>query len=252
MTSLARIPILRTFHRYYRELTRPAPLSDFNDYDAYWDARIRDGKRAPVLDRYRIVARLLPPDARVLDIGCGEGAFLRYLKEHRPDCRLMGADIASAAIRELQETGIDGCQIDSNRELSEQFGVDWDAIVLMEVIEHVVDAEKLVRQVIALNPRRLFITIPNVGFLLYRLRLMFFGRFPLTTIVYHVKEHVRFWTVRDFKEWTAHLGLMVRSYHGQIDRPDRIVRLLGWCAPGLFADKVVYELSLVEPDSPKA
>lgn len=245
MTFLKRTPVLRTLYRYWSELTRPAPLSEFQDYDDYWHSRVRDGKRSPVLDRYRIVAGLVPDHASVLDIGCGEGAFLRYLGAAKPSCRIAGADISSVAIDALAKDGIDGRLIDPDKPLATQIEGAWDAIVLMEVIEHVVDAEALMRDVASLSPRRVFVTIPNVGFLLHRFRLMFFGRFPVTSIFYHMKEHVRFWTLKDFQQWASHVGMHVHSYHGQVDRPDMLVRLLARAAPGLFADRMVYELSPV-------
>jgi methionine biosynthesis protein MetW len=242
MSALQKIPVLRAFHRYWRELTRPAPLQEFSDYDAYWKARIRDGRRADVLDRHRIIARLIPDGASVLDIGCGDGAFLRYVRDVHPSCRLMGLDISETAVGALRKEGIAAQRIDPDLPFDNQIHEHWENIVLMEVIEHVADAEGLMRQVLALQPKRVFVTIPNVGFLVHRLRLMFAGRFPITTIIYHMKEHVRFWTAKDFIQWSETFGLRVRSFHGQVDRPDKIVIWLARTFPSLFASQVVYEL----------
>ncbi|HRQ65525.1 MAG TPA: methionine biosynthesis protein MetW [Xanthomonadaceae bacterium] len=242
MKALRRIPILRALYRHYLDLTKPAPLVEFKDYDAYWQARIRDGRRGRVLDRHRIVTDLIEDGDRVLDVGCGEGAFLRFLGANRPNCKLLGADIAETAIAELRKEGLDGIRLDYSRPLAEQVSGAWDVVVLMEVIEHVVDAEDLMRQVLALHPKRVVVTIPNVGCLKHRLRLMFGGRFPIASIVYHMKEHVRFWTVTDFREWADHLGLKVGSYYGQVDRGDGMVRWLTRRLPGLFADQLVYVL----------
>ena len=243
MASLKSVPVARALHRYYLEITRPAPLSDFRDYDDYWSARIADGRVSAVLDRHRIVARLLPDSASVLDIGCGDGTFLRHRVSTRPDCRVEGADISQVAIEQLRAAGTPGYVIDSSAELSAQVPAGWDAIVMMEVIEHMIDSEQMVREAIALKPGRLYITVPNVGFILHRLRLVF-GRFPVTTIIYHMKEHVRFWTVKDFTQWADYLGLVILSCHGQVDRRDRALGWLGRRWPSLFADRVVYELAI--------
>lgn len=242
MSALQKIAVVRALHRYWRELTRPAPLQEFSDYDAYWKARIRSGKRANVLDRHRIISRLISDGASVLDIGCGDGAFLRYVRDVQPSCRLMGLDISATAVDTVRESGIAAQQIDPAMPLADQVKEQWENIVLMEVIEHVVDAEGLMRQVLALQPRRIFVTIPNVGFLTHRLRLMLAGRFPITTIIYHMREHVRFWTAKDFVQWSESLGLRVCSFHGQVDRPDKIVIWLARTLPSLFAAQVVYEL----------
>lgn len=252
MSKLTRVPVLRALHRYLREIIRPAPLQEFANYDAYWTARMRDGKRATVLDRHRIISRLLPDNANVLDIGCGDGAFLRFLRTTHPASHLLGADISETAVAALRESGIDGQCIDPGIPLTSQITGHWSDIVMMEVIEHVVDAENLVRQALALHPKRIFITIPNAGFLIHRLRLMFGGRFPVTTIVYHMKEHVRFWTVKDMRQWAKYMGMRVRSYHGQVDRPDKIVNWLARLAPGLFAAQLVYVLELHPKQQPRS
>ncbi|WP_081884691.1 MULTISPECIES: methionine biosynthesis protein MetW [unclassified Pseudomonas] len=243
MKIFKKIPVLRVLHRYWREITRPAPLQEFEDYDTYWQMRVREQRTAKEMDRYRLIASVLPVNASVLDIGCGEGSFLRYLSRNRPDCKGSGADISISALEELTASGISVTRIDPQRRLVEQLAGSWDVVVLMEVIEHVVDAEDLVRQVIELGPRRIFITIPNAGFLLHRLRLLFGGRFPITTIVYHMREHIRFWTVKDFEQWADVLGMHIHTCRAQVDRPDRLVRWLSNWHPALFAAQVVYELS---------
>ncbi|PWU29234.1 hypothetical protein DK254_00515 [Pseudomonas sp. RW407] len=243
MKILNKIPVLRILSRYWREITRPAPLQEFEDYETYWQMRVQEQRTAKEMDRYRLIAGALPINSSVLDVGCGEGSFLRYLSRNRPDCNGHGADISSTALERLAASGIRTTQINPRKRLVEQFTEDWDVVVLMEVIEHVVDAEDLVRQVIELAPRRIFITIPNAGFLLHRLRLMFGGRFPITTIIYHMREHIRFWTVKDFEQWAAVLGMHIHNCQAQVDKPDRLIRWLSnWC-PALFAAQVVYELS---------
>lgn len=242
MNPVQKIPVARALYRYWQQLTRPSPLQEFANYDAYWNARLHEGKHADMLDRYRIVSRLVPDGASVLDVGCGDGAFLKFMHDSRPKCRLLGADISRTAISALENAGLAGQRIDPAQPLEHQLDGHWEYVVLMEVIEHVVDAEGLVRQVMSLHPTRIIITIPNVGFLIHRLRLMFVGRFPVTNIIYHMKEHVRFWTVKDFYQWADALGLRVCSHYGQVDRKDKLVQWLGREIPSLFAGQMVYEL----------
>jgi methionine biosynthesis protein MetW len=221
-------------------------LDEFPNYDAYWLIRARDGKHASKLDRYVTVAKSLPTAAKVLDIGSGDGAFLKYLKDNRPDCILTGADVSKVAIESLARLNIDGIHLDQHLPLAEQLTRKghWDAVILMEVIEHVADAEDLIRQVIALAPKCIFITIPNVGFVTHRLRLMLGGRFPVTSIFYHMREHVRFWTVKDFAQWAPSMGLTLVSMQAGLIDPKSPVAWLIRLWPSLFAKQMVYELRL--------
>jgi methionine biosynthesis protein MetW len=184
----------RYLRRLYRRLNGPAPLNDYPDYDEYWERRHASGKNPGLLHRYRAVAALLPAGASVLDVGCGDGSFGLYLRESRPDCRYSGVDISAAAIAILRDRGLEGSVIDPAKRLREQVAAAFDVVAAMEVIEHVHDAEDLMRDISDLAIRDVVITIPNSGFILHRIRLAVFGRFPVTTIVFHMKEHIRFWT----------------------------------------------------------
>lgn len=238
----SKIPIVRVVARWWYELTRQAPLEDFSHYDGYWHLRERDEKTSRLLDRHKKIAFLIPRNSRVLDIGCGDGVFLEYLAEKRPDCTALGVDIASEAVDRLKARGFNVQLIDPTIDLEGQVPMGWDAVTMMEVIEHVVDSEKMVKEMLSLKPRNIYITIPNAGFILHRLRLMIFGKFPITNIHYHMKEHVRFWTVSDFKYWSKMNGMRLVSYFGQVDRPDLLVNILGKKFPGLFASRIVFHL----------
>ena len=244
MNIISRVPVLRIVSRIVKEITEEAPYEDFGNYEDYWEERIRDKRHSPTLDRYHTIEKRLPPNSKVLDIGCGDGAFLKFLRSKRPDCTIRGADISAFAVERLRRDGVDAQNFDPDRSLIDQFGDSWDYIVLMEVIEHIVDAESLVHKVKELNLKGLFITIPNAGFILYRLRLLLGGRFPITTIIYHMKEHVRFWTVSDFIYWSRIMGLNVRKCYPQIDRGDAFVRFFARLSPSLFARQVVYEITI--------
>jgi hypothetical protein len=85
------------------------------------------------------------------------------------------------------------------------------------------------------------LSIPNVGYLGSRIRLALFGRFPTTNCVYHIKEHVRHWTLTDFREWTSRLGLRITHVEAQYGAP--VARRL---RPGLFAKGIVYRVEAGE------
>jgi methionine biosynthesis protein MetW len=226
----------------YREIRRPAPLEEFADYDEYWHQRSTEGLRnlPHVMLRYDYVTERIPDGARVLDVGCGDGGFLAYLKKHRPRCEVVGADVSERSIQMLREQNLEGVLLDRSRSLREQIDRSFDFVVLMEVLEHIVDAESLMRQVCEFKPRRIFVSVPNMGFIFNRLRLMFGGRMPITVVVYHMREHVRFWTLKDFYQWAEVMGLEVTHVIGQHGYIPALVRHF----PALFARAVVIELAI--------
>jgi methionine biosynthesis protein MetW len=234
---------LRFLRRLYRRVNGPAPLNDYPDYDEYWERRHSSGKNPGLLHRYRAIAALLPPGASVLDVGCGDGSFGRHLASVRPDCTYFGADISKAAIGILDSRGLHGAVIDPSEPLRSQLPGPFDVVTAMEVVEHVHDAEALMAEIVALSRKEVVITIPNAGFVLHRIRLAVFGRFPVTTIVFHMKEHIRFWTYKDFRQWVATFGLSIKAFIGQEGSASAIERFFMRVWPALFAPQVIYVLA---------
>ena len=226
----------------------PMPLNEFENYDDYWKKRQAPQQTTNVLHRCISIGNQIPNNCSVLDIGCGRGDFLRYLKSLNKNLTLHGADLSSHAITHLKKDGITGSAIDSNLTLQEQISGQFDYIVMMEVIEHVHEAEDLVRQILAFQPKAVFITIPNAGYIIHRFRLMFGGRFPVTFILMHMKEHIRFWTVKDFYQWAGHVGLKCIQHQGQekgTRSPLRLFLIRNF--PSLFAAQVIYKLVVLQP-----
>lgn len=166
-----------------------------------------------------------------------------YLKSLDKNLELFGLDVSDTAISNLTQQGIDGKPIKKDVSLREIVDRDFDYVVMMEVIEHVHEAEALVKDTFKFNPKGIFITIPNSGYFVHRCRLMFGGRFPVTFILLHMKEHIRFWTVKDFFQWADHLDLKICNWEGQEKGTKNPFRLfLIRFAPSLFAAQVIFHL----------
>lgn len=212
----------------------PLPLDDFEGYDDYWDERLVTGEHT-VLPRWRMAADRIPDGASVLDVGCGSGAFLRYLLSRRPHAHVRGTDISEKAVEAARASGLDAFRADLTREPLDR---KYDYVTGFEMIEHVHEAEKVLVAMRDATRQQLILSLPNTGYIEHRVRLGLFGRFPNTQIKFHAKEHIRFWTVRDFVDWVEHFDLRVVSIEGQWGLP-----FFPWrTRPRLFAPQLVYTL----------
>jgi methionine biosynthesis protein MetW len=199
------------------------------DYDEYW---LRRGTLTVVHDRWRIAAELIPDGASVLDVGCGSGQFIALLKTRRPRCTVVGVDVSPNAIEIARAQGANASVL--NIESANAVG-SFDFVTCLEVLEHIAHAEVALGRIMQATRRQAVVSVPNVGFIGCRLRLGLFGRFPTTSCVFHIREHVRFWTVADFREWVEHYGYRVVGEH-----PQHGVWFLWRRFPSLFASAMVY------------
>ncbi|HZO60633.1 MAG TPA: methionine biosynthesis protein MetW [Solirubrobacterales bacterium] len=226
--------------RSLARLRRPLPLADLQGdsfYDAYWGRRLDLEPdivtTAPA--RARIVSEFVQPGWSVLDLGCGDGSFLHCLGQVVPGIQARGADVSDRALEQARARGIDAVRLDLADPGAEVPGTA-DVVTALEVIEHLPDAERAVLKAAAAAHRYLIVSVPNLGFVESRARLLL-GRGPNTNVVHHVREHLRQWTVRDFREWAEHLGLRIVA-----ERPTRPVGFmrLGRLMPALFSSGMLY------------
>ncbi|MDX6438025.1 MAG: hypothetical protein QOF45_608 [Gaiellaceae bacterium] len=211
------------------ELNRAAPLDDFASYDEYWEWR---GRLTVIHRRWEIARDLIPDGSTVLDVGCGSGQFLAVLKERRPNCIVQGVDASPRAVEMAQSEGMDASVLDLE---TTDIPGSFDYVTCLEVIEHIAHAEAALHRLMNATGKQAIVSVPNVGFIGCRVRLAVFGRFPTTCCVFHVREHLRFWTVRDFREWVEHCGYRLVGQH-----PQHGVWMLCRRFPALFASGMVY------------
>jgi methionine biosynthesis protein MetW len=233
--------MLHKLRVFWHELTRPMPLeNNFSDYDAYWAAR---GFHGPSRRRAELIAPQIAPGSSVLDVGCGDGTILRHLKQTRGIGEAIGIDISAKAVEHVRAQGFQAAVVDVTSADFPAFldGKSFDYIVVTEVIEHVQESEKVLESIRDHFTRAAFVSVPNTGFFLYRLRLLF-GRFPIVLIQAHMKEHVRFWTYRDFRYWLDYLGFEVESVRVSAGLFFAPLAFLERWFPGLFASQIIYRI----------
>jgi methionine biosynthesis protein MetW len=186
------------------------------DYEAYWDARSQQDsqmEQAMYACKFRLIAQLIEPGSSVLDIGCGDGSLLAYLRETR-SIDPYGIELSQKACELARQKRIHVVQADVTTD-GWAIPESVDYITASEVLEHLPSPERLLLRLKGLYRRRLLIDVPNTGALNDRLRLLL-GRTPKQW-VFHPEEHLRFWTVSDFLVMCRQLGFRVERYYGLYD-----------------------------------
>jgi methionine biosynthesis protein MetW len=208
---------------------RPSFPTSSIDYDGYWSQRQPTGLQP----RFLIITEGIKAGESVLDVGCGDGSMLEYLRSASM-VHGTGIDISEVAVRKARERGVDARATTIEAVLAQRGPSSFDHVVLSEVIEHVQNAEDLVRAGWQLSRLALWLTFPNIAYLPHRLRLLF-GRFPKQW-VHYPGEHVRYWSLSDFRDWLRALGFPEANV-----RPSNGLSVLGFHRlwPNLAANQIV-------------
>lgn len=209
------------------------PLKKIDDHDDYWKKRYQsvddaDTKQAQILWKNNSFHEY----ESLLDIGCGNGALLYFMKEKKLDVE--GIDISKFMIKKCKRKKLKVRNLDLSKK-NTKLTKKYDYIVIMSVLEHVQNAEDIIQKSKNHFRKRMYISIPNLSFIPHKLRFLL-GKFPITSIVYHVKEHIRFWTFHDFKYWAEKQGLKVIKYTSCDEN------LISTIFPKWFASNIIYVL----------
>jgi len=174
------------------------------NYDEYWQDKKGYVKKAI------FIKNIIQNSSSVLDIGCGDGTTLEILLRNGNVSQLMGVDISELAVEICSKKGIMAIQEDINNKGFIEKLPTFDYIILADTIEHLANPEETMLALKEKFKKGIIVTILNTGFLRYRLRLLF-GKFPLQWKIFP-GEHLRFWTLRDFRWWIDKLGFRMGKF----------------------------------------
>lgn len=158
----------------------------------------------------RLIADMVAPGARVLDIGCGDGALLEYLAAHKQvDGR--GMELGQAGVNACVARGLSVIQGDADIDLDDYPTDAFDYVILSQTLQ-ATRSPKAVLANLARIGRRAIVSFPNFGHWRVRLALAAGGRMPRTeslTYEWYDTPNIHFCTIADFMDLAASLSLPV-------------------------------------------
>ena len=183
------------------------------------------------------IAQLVPQGARVLDLGCGDGAMLDHLQRTR-GCTGYGVEIDDANVQACVKRGVNVIQLNLDEGLAMFDDASFDVVLQIDTLQHLRNAEVMLRETARVG-RVGIVAFPNFAHWPNRLSILQ-GRMPVTRRLpyqWYDTPNIRVGTHADLAELAARTGLRVLDSFGLQD--GRTVRF----APNLRAGTSVYKLA---------
>jgi methionine biosynthesis protein MetW len=184
-----------------------------------------------------LIGAMVPEGSRVLDLGCGSGELLAYLREKR-GCSGYGVEIADANVLACTERGVNVIQLNLEDGLAMFEDQSFDVVLQLDTLQNLRHTERLLRETARVG-RIGIVSFPNFAHWPNRLRVAG-GRMPVTKALpyeWYDTPNIRVATFADFEVLVRREGFEVLDAFGIQD--GRIVRRL----PNLLANLAVFKFA---------
>jgi homoserine O-acetyltransferase len=184
-------------------------VSAFIGADVAGEASVGVTVRRPDLE---VVAGMVPPGSRVLDIGCGDGDLLAYLAAER-GCTGTGVEIDPDAVLASIRRGVPVIEVDLDEQLDEFADNSYDVVVMSQTLQATRRPADVLREISRVG-RRCIVSVPNFGLWRHRMGLLVRGRMPVSRELphpWHETPNIHLSTLADLEALFDHLALVVEQ-----------------------------------------
>lgn len=185
------------------------------------------------------ILQRIEPGARVLDVGCGDGALLAALRDTKgADAR--GIEIDGACVERCVAKGLSVVQGDADHDLAFYPDGAFDYAVLSQTLQTAARPDRMLTELLRVG-RRAYVSFPNFAYWRMRWALVSRGRMPVTRhlpVSWYETANIHHVTVRDFEGLTRELDVTIeRRWFFTADRE------VGEWAANLRAEYALFEIS---------
>jgi len=161
----------------------------------------------------RLIADLIEPQTRVLDVGCADGSLLNYLV-HKKQIDGRGLELSQKGVNACVAKGLFVIQGDADNDLNEYPDNSFDYVVLSKTLQAVHHPRDVLVNLLRIG-KRAVVTIPNFGQWRVRLSLFRHGRMPVTKELnksWYNTDNIHFCTIMDLFDLIESEGLTVKQF----------------------------------------
>ena len=166
-------------------------------------------------NEFKIIANLLPPQSRVLDVGCGDGTLIDVLiKDKLIDAR--GMELGEENVKECISKGLSVIEGNAETELNQFPDKAFDFVILSQTLQAFYQPENVLEQLLRIG-KRVIISIPNFGYWQIRAKLLFFGKMPITNSLpysWYNTPNLHMCSIKDFYQFCERKKINIEKVIG--------------------------------------
>ena len=161
---------------------------------------------------FQIIAQLIENNTRVLDVGCGDGTLMKYLKDNK-NIDTRGLEISKNNVQTCIGKGLAVIEGNAEKDLQQFPNLSFDYVVLSQTLQAFYNPDKVINDLLRVANKAI-VTIPNFGYWKVRLQLLFKGTMPITKNLpdeWYNTPNLHMCTIKDFFNFCAKKNIQAKT-----------------------------------------
>ena len=148
---------------------------------------------------FKVISQIIQNNKRVLDVGCGDGTLMNYLKTNQKN-DVRGLEPKKDLVQKCISKGLSVIEGDAEKELVQFPNKSFDYVVLSQTLQAFLYPEDVLKQLLRIG-KQTIVSIPNFGYWKVRLDLLIKGTMPVTKNLpneWYNTPNLHMCTIQDF------------------------------------------------------
>jgi len=193
---------------------------------------------------FKIISNLIPNQARILDVGCGDGSLMQSLiQEKNIDAR--GIELEEENVKKCISKGLSVIEGNAENELGQFPDKSFDFVILSQTLQAFYNPENVLDHLLRIG-KYVIVSIPNFGYWKVRTSLLFFGRMPVTKSLPNTRyntPNLHMCTIKDFYEFCGDKNIKIEKIIGINDEKISSINRLNLEMKNLLSEVGIFLIS---------
>jgi len=161
---------------------------------------------------FKIIADLIENNSRVIDVGCGDGVLMDFLKKNK-NIDVRGLEISKEKVQKCISKGLTVIEGNAESDLQQFPDHSFDYAILSQTLQAFLNPEIVINELLRVG-KKAIVTIPNFGYWKVRFHLLFRGTMPITEALpdqWYNTANLHMCTIKDFFNFSKEKNFKIKN-----------------------------------------